>query len=46
MWYEYLILGLFIIMIIREICKIRKENIKRGRYKDYINGRFYRKGRW
>ena len=46
MWYEYLILGLFIIMIIRTICKIRKANIKRGRYKDYINGRFYRKFKW
>jgi len=38
-----IIFALFIIMIIRGICKVRKENIKRGRYKDYVNGRFYRK---
>ena len=41
-----LIFALFNIMIIRTICKIRKENIKRGRYKDYQNGRPYRKCKW
>lgn len=37
------IFALFTIMIIRGMCKVRKEIIKKGRYKDYINGRFYRK---
>jgi len=41
-----LIFTLFILMTARTIWLLRKENIKRGRYKDYINGRFYRKFKW
>ena len=46
MWHEELILGLFIIMIIQEICKIRKGRIKKDKLKkDYQNSRFYCKNK-
>jgi len=41
-----IIFALICLRIVRQIWLLQKENKKRGRYKDYTNGRFYRKFKW
>jgi len=41
-----IIFALICLRIVRQIWLLRKENKKRRRYHDYINGRFYRKFKW